>query len=447
MKVQYANYAFQSCNIGDMAQVYALDVIYRRMGLSHDDIFYFNRDTVCHTIDPNYHYILPLVTADLSYFDLIEYLVEQGLDKHFSFVPLALGQTRWTFRTEDRLGKFRHIINRFELPIGCRDYDSEQMYKSIGYPTYTGGCITNTLPKRQDGQYDTIYFIDVPQSFLAYVPSNIRKNAVFLTQMSEDALSLEQNIKRAVQRYELLRDTAALIVTARYHVATPCNAMGIPTIMIENDQETHHWTFDPRLTALNPNIPFYAKEQWEHINWNPCVTDFETQKQVMTDLIISRIQNSFRIACAQDNLSTFFATSKKKFWDTFESNKHNIDLFDLTIELDRKFLSNIKNPFRFYLYGLSDYYLKQNECILLDYIQRHYPDAEFLGFVDSKKHGAFLGKQILHPDDMKIDANTYCLVSAYTANNFVEDLFEKNKFDITHLWKMHPNVLFYVYHL
>lgn len=450
MKIKYANYILRTDNIGDNAQTYALDFIYRQMDIPPEDIVYFDRENVLEIVEDNCHYILPLVTADTLYFDLIEYLEEHHLENRFTFIPLSIGQTRWTFVDEAHLAKFRHIIDQFEMPIGCRDYDSASMYENLGYSTYVNGCITNTLPKRGKGEYDKVYLIDVPPLILQYIPPELMSKAVVLTQVCDLHLTIEQRRKGTAERYELLRDTASLVITCRYHVTTPCFAMGIPVIMVENCDKNHHWTFDPRFPALNPHIPFYTKEQFSDIRFSPeenSPADFESIKSTMVGLAISRIKHAAYAVQATNQIDAFFVPSKKRFWNTFCANRHKIDCFGFMYYLENQLLSKINGNFSYYLYGLSDRYIAQKECILLDYIKRHYPNAEFLGFVDGKKTGTYFGKEVLTPDKMQIGESTYCLVAAYSANKFVEQLFEKNDFDKSHLWQMPEELLYYIYHL
>jgi hypothetical protein len=55
--------------------------------------------------------------------------------------------------------------------------------------------------------------------------------------------------------------------------------------------------------------------------------------------------------------------------------------------------------------------------------------------------------RVIHPDEMRMDENTYCLVSAYTANKWAELLFEEKGFDKGRLWTMPEQCLFFVYQL
>jgi hypothetical protein len=447
--IKYAIFTVRSDNIGDNAQAYAVHTLLTMyMSIPDKDIIFFSYGDVLQKIESDVVYVTPLVTADMLCHNFIDYLSSKGLCGQFIFIPLSLGQTRWTFVDEKRLGKFKHIINKFVAPIGCRDYDSASMYKNLGYEAYVNGCVTNTLPKRENKNQDKIYIINAPKSLYDYIPQDIKNKAIILTQTIDVGIDTETQYQLCVERYELLRDTASLVITHRYHVATPCAAMGIPVIMIENDDPNHHWTFDPRFPAMNPNIPFYTKEQWKDIDWDPKPAQFEDVKQTMIDLAISRIKNVVEIHNATARLNDFFSPNKRRFYDVFEKNKHKIDCFGFSFYLDNAFLSKIEsNNFNFYLFGLSNRYIEADECLILDYVRKHYPQANFLGFADSFKKGNYFGKGVVHPNEMKMDANTYCLVTAYTANEHAGKLFEEKGFDKSHLWKMPEQALFFVYHL
>lgn len=441
MTIKFANYIPQCRNIGDHVQIHALDLIYEQMGLSPEEIVHFTAEEVEQLCKGNDHYILPLVSANAFYHSLIKMLIEAGLDRYFTFIPLSIGQTRPDFLTEENLSKYRWIIDKFEMPIGCRDYDTALMYKNLGYQSYVNGCISNILPTRKPGSYDKVYLIDIPETVREYIPKELLDNAETLTQKLDDRIPAKQQFKICWERYEHLRDTASLIITVRYHIAVPCCAMGIPVIMVENNNQKHHWTFDVRFCALNPHIPFYTAEQWPNMSFSPenCIGSFEREKREMTELAISRIRNAEKIAWTAAALDNFYQPSKTRFWDILCENR------DKNAELDQGFFLKTGGEFRYYFYGLSNQYVEKNRCALLEYMQRKYPKAEFLGFVDSRKTGIFLGKKILSPAEMRIDQSSYCLVSAYTANSAVKQLFEANGWEKDHLWEMPDTLIFSTY--
>ena len=61
MEVKFANYIPTTVNLGDLAQAYALDLIYARMNLTLSDIVNLTEENLRNKIEPDVHYILPLV--------------------------------------------------------------------------------------------------------------------------------------------------------------------------------------------------------------------------------------------------------------------------------------------------------------------------------------------------------------------------------------------------
>jgi hypothetical protein len=397
--IKYAIFGVTGGNLGDNAQSYALYHIYRQMRVPEEDIVFITyEDCASGQFDGSGDTIvMPMVMGDAFYLNLIKLLIEKNLSDRFIFLSIALGQTRHAFRDEQRLAKFSDAINKFSMPIGCRDCDSAEMYGNLGYRTYVNGCVTNTFPRRdQSKAYDGIYIIDAPKSLFSYIPEDIKNGAEYFSNDIGTILEGDGEYRLAVARYDKLRDTARLVITCRYHIATPCAAMGIPVIMVESRSELHNWTLDNRLASLNPQIPFYTQEQFKDIDWNPKPAMFEGEKRAMANSIISRIKSAVEtheaVNEAANRSERFFAASKERFHDTFLQNRHKIDIYGFSAYLDGRFLNRIgSRRFGYYLYGLSDRYIRQDECLMLDYVKRRYPDASFLGFVDISKAGSSRG--------------------------------------------------------
>lgn len=445
MKIKYVVLIARTDNLGDNAQTQALYNIYKYMGIADNDIIFLNIENVLEKIENDTIYIVPCVMVDIHYLWFIEYLMSENRSEQFCFIPLSIGYSRLYHFNETRLKNLRKpMIDQFISPIGFRDYDSAQMYKNIGYDVYVNGCITNTYPKRKAvGNYNKIYIIDIPKDLYNYIPESIRNRAIVLSQIFDNDIPIQEQYDMSVERYELLRDTAELVITLRYHVAVPCAAMGIPVIMVENYPGAVNWMYDIRLPALNPNVHFYPHEQWNEIDWSPQVFDYEDVKKAMIQLIVSRIKNQACLIETCGKLNDFYEPSRRRYYKTIEHSKREYIYFSYYI--DDLFLSRITTNFKYYLFGLSDRYIDQEECLILNFVKAFYPKAEFLGFVDSYKTGTYFGKKVIHPNDMVINEMTYCLVSAFTANSFTVRLFEKQGFDQTHLWQMPEALLFYVY--
>ena len=444
MKIKYAVMIARTDNLGDNVQTRALYNIYKDMGIAEDRIVFLDIENVGEKIEAGVIYILPCVMVNIHYLQFIDHVSALGCDYQFRFIPLSIGYSRLYYFNAERLkALWKAAIDKMIRPIGFRDYDSAEMYRKIGYSGYVNGCITSTYPKRREGHYQKIYIIDIPRGFEEYIPSSIRDQAIRLSQIIDYHTPILEQYKLSQERYDLLRDTAALVITLRYHVATPCAAMGIPVVMIENYPSAVPCTCDPRLPALNPNIHYYRHEDWDKIDWHPQVAEFEEYKRCMVNLMVSRIENERCILEESENLESFYQPSRERFEEGFKRDRREYIYFSYYI--DDLFLSKVQGNFKYYLFGLSNRYVERRECLILGYIRQFYPNAEFLGFVDSNKTGTYFGKKVIKPDMMQIDDDTYCLVSAYTANDFVTRLFEEKHYDKTHLWTMRKELLFYVY--
>ena len=450
MQIKYVVYTAISNNLGDNAQAYAIYKIFRKMDISEEDIVIANRNNILNLCRMNAMHIVPCSMSAVNYYDLIEYICDNGVIDRFVFLPLSIGLLRNSYGSPDAIREAQHISDKMMQPIGCRDYDTQEILSKMGYATYMFGCITNTFPKREENNsYQDIYFYDIPNAFMPYIPEVIKSQAKTLTKHIDLHIPPEQLWNKCLERYRLLRDTARLVVTVNYHVATPCAAMGIPVIMVDNCADGgFKWMNDVRLPALNPHIPYYTREQWHEIDWNPQPINYEDIKACMINVVVRRISDASLIIQCKEKLHDFYKPSRERFLDICNQNIGNVDIMGFDEFLGNSYLKRInKDVFRFYLYGISNHYVDKGSCSLLDYVKRRFPKAVFLGFIDGYKEGSFQGKAIVKPSDMRIDEDTYCLVSAYSANDYVEKLFKAKGYDLTHLWKMPEGVLFYIYHL
>lgn len=444
MEIKYALINIRSENIGDHIQLKAMYDIYKRMGIDDSEIVFFDVDNVERILEKDVTYVAACVMCDNTCLRFIEKVRSIKRCGQFRFIPVSIGYTRLYNLNEERLIELeKTMLDELILPIGCRDDDSAVMYKNVGYDSYVFGCITNTLPRRPDGEYDTAYIIDVPDELYEYIPEGIQKKAVTLTQTVSPSIPAQEQYDMAVRQFDRLRDTASLVITMRYHVAMPCAAMGIPVIMVEIYPGWVDAAKDVRFSELNPYIHIYTHDEWGHIDWKPePVPDFEETKEMMIGLAVSRIRNEVQILETSSRLLDFFAPNRERFLGGIQKDVR--EKADLSCFF-KDFFSGMPDDFQYYLYGLADRYLIHGDCPVLSYIQKKYPKAEFLGFVDGKKRGTFFGKKALSPDEMEIGENTYCFVSAYNANEFVKKLFEERGYDQSRLWLMPEDMVMFIY--
>lgn len=442
--IKYADFFLATGNLGDSVQLLALELIYERMGIGKNDVIHFTVDNALEIIEnTDCHFVLPMVASELIYLSLFNIIPYDLLKKRFTLIPISIGVTRFDFVDENHLNEFRHFIDLFESPIGCREHDTAVMHEKLGYRAYVNGCITNTFPKRKEGNYNTVFLIDVPESVLSFIPENIANKAVKLSNVNlrNDGYSQYLECK---ERYDCLRDNASLIITGRYHIAHPCNAMGIPVIYICGFDE--QLNDDIRLSSMNPRIPCYTKDQFEKINWSPITEDYEEEKKEMISLITERIRNAYNTVLISKKLETFYLPNKERFYDICSQNLGTIILHYIYPRMDLylyfPFLSGIKESFSYYLFGISN---KGDINGLRHYIKTKCPDSSFVGFIDSNKSAAFGGEKVYSPNEFVLDDKTYVIVSALSANKYAENLFKERNLNINHLIKLPPEVCWYYY--
>jgi hypothetical protein len=246
-------------------------------------------------------------------------------DYHCSFppsndiLPVFIGfhienseQTRKFYGTK----KIIEYIRKYE-PIGCRDDSTKDFLNKNGINAYLSRCMTLTFPRRDKNiTGEKIFFIDVPEWVR---PSHctgkkfkrIYEKAHFLTQVVDGEIAtFSDKIKRqmAIDRIELLKNEAKLVVTSRLHIAMPCIAMGIPIVLIPKDNSIRYNTIKGIIPIYNlPAIKYInlfgrsiSKIKYIInriiqiiyiriiINWNPTPPDIEKMK----NSIIIDVKNS-----------------------------------------------------------------------------------------------------------------------------------------------------------
>jgi len=139
--------------------------------------------------------------------------------------------------------KFYDYYKKYE-PIGCRDYDTVELFKSIGIDAYFSGCLTLTLNNEYDYRTDDIYLVDPFYKYNAtpkylrkaidtLVPEDYKKDVTFITH--NDLLSMHRVDQRLERARGILKKyaTAKMVITSRIHVALPCLALGTPVYFVD----------------------------------------------------------------------------------------------------------------------------------------------------------------------------------------------------------------------
>lgn len=190
--------------------------------------------------------------------------------------------------------KYRKYFKKYES-IGCRDEFTYNEMLRYGIKAYLMGCLTITLPKRtQKPEGNKMYIIDVHPSINSYIPDcNANGEPYEKIYMSQDVdlNGLDRSIETGkqmeqltYQRYSEISDHAAIVLSSRLHIIAPCVAMGIPVIAAKD------W-FDERFGWLDQYIPFYSKDRFDAIDWNPAPVEIEEIKQKLASAAITWISS------------------------------------------------------------------------------------------------------------------------------------------------------------
>lgn len=284
-------------NFGDYVQSIAIEYLYTQiMGIPEEQIAHITAaELSAYDGEPlllPYSYVMHLlVFPEYKNVKLSPKIHPVFLGGSFSFTQF--GSQYPIERVCNRDNGWIDMFKKY-APIGCRDAYTLGVLNELGIPAYLGGCITNILPRREAARRarrEKILLVDLTSEILPFVPSEILENAIVLTQYEANGtLTVEENFQRAKERYRYYSD-ADLILSSRYHMVTPCNAMGVPCVFV--NRNINYYKKDIRLDTLNPVIPFCSLENAETINWRPVPARFEPLKEKMAQLAAKRIQDAF----------------------------------------------------------------------------------------------------------------------------------------------------------
>lgn len=404
------DFGFVTCNYGDYAQSIAIEYIYRRMGIPEADIIPISVNQLSSydgeqlLIAYNYSglFLLDQQTGTVNISDKIS-LVFLGLSLEFAMYTSGYSLERLL----DPQKKWLELFRKF-APIGCRDTYTLEFLKKTGIPSYLQGCITNALPCRPSGEYKEVLLVDCPKEILPLIPLKLLKNAKAMSNVALKEKTIEENYREIKERYAYYRDHAKLVITSRYHVATPCNAMGIPAIFIR--QKFGLYTTDIRLNMLNLNIQLCSAEDHSHIDWDPVWTDFPALKESIIELAIARIKEAYLRHIREEQIKKFYFSRIEQFCRDFapaNSAFRNMQQF-----ISENYSSSAG---KFYIWGATPFRCNDDTVPLAQYVMEINPQLEFAGWLDSFKEGILAQKKIYRPKDVHLSENDFIIVMALSA--------------------------------
>ena len=395
--MKFANYKFNAKgvnNLGDNMQIITIDYIYQKIGIKLDDVVYIDTNDLS-TYKGEY-VILPVTMP------LVDYQ-EKGIAGRFSkhIIPVFLGLTM----VKDTLSIDEiNYLKKYE-PIGCRDETTLNTLRKYDIDSYLHGCITICLPKREHQvKNGKTYIVDVDDSFLKYLPSEIVREAVYKTQ-DRDCSILNPKAEAKKMYFEYL-ENANLVITSRLHCASPCIAAGIPVIMLKK-----HISY--RMSWLDKLIPIYTLDDVNNINWRPSAIDIEELKQKVLEVTRQRLLNVYNKYKDAYDLSFYYENRPYS-----KNNYVNDACLSIKIFIDEHLLDKNKE-YKYSLWGMT-----QIAEWIHNYMQTNYPNSKLCHIYDSFRKLKFFDLETVSPDYIKYYPGEIVFVTTNGATKAAKKLFK-----------------------
>lgn len=382
-------------NLGDPIQSLAVVEILKKIGISEK-------------------HIIPIDRYDLAtYAGEKVVLIINGAEnyEHFAYhtkflpvsekiIPVFIGIHLHRELAENELSSFRQY-----QPIGCRDEYTCSYLKRKGIDAFLTGCLTLTFPRRQTtARQNTVFLVDCPESVMAYIPDELRENAVSLSQIiriksasSNDRLTDEETdyySKMAKEQLFRLRDEASLVVTSRLHVATPCAAMGIPVVLARD-------VFDERFMFVDRFIPLYTPEKYSQIDWHPTTHIQEDVKEQLVSLCKVLLE----LAISRETIKKIYDSPSQEV--AFRTEEQ---IAVQNLKLDRE------QEFSYAIWGVC----MPNSFLLYEAMKEQYHNARMICAIDTWARGEYKDSiPIISPEqiDNTLSKDTVVLVVAPAAHS------------------------------
>lgn len=393
-------------NYGDILQFFIIDYLYSCMdGVRKEDIVRLQVDEISKYRGEE-KLLLPL---NWNLFDP-KYMNEDKIAIPDKILPVFLAMTLGYQHRDEYFNEYNiNYLKRHE-PIGCRDEDTKNILEGYGINAYINGCISSLLPQREKLiTQNKIYLVDAPRGLKKHI-EKLEGDLCFRTQQHYyliDTLK-EEIINDAQNMYNEYVQNARLIITSRLHVASPCMAMGIPVIFAKD-------SIDERFSWLDRYLKLYNEEEYDFINWNPDVIEYEEKKAEIREFNINRIKAIYYFETEKEKMNKFFETREKA---TYVSFKNNL-FFDF--QRTAKFLKREKSTqdlFEYSIWGIN------SKCdYFVSFMKENYPNAKLVEIVDSFKKIEYEGIKSIKPNEIEYHQNRLYFVLAVGAVNVARKKF------------------------
>lgn len=285
-RVQYGN-------LGDWYQSFAVRELFRKMGVPESEI---------QTVDR---------TDITTYRGERTRLVLQGCFLHMKGAPVFptsadVDPCFFGFHCLSALDRGGIARLPDDILIGCRDEPTFRRMQKMGKRAFLSGCLSMTLDKRPAApQAGKVFLVDAPRGVEDYMPASLRERTEYVSQSFrlekewDDRETHERLRRKAEETLAKYRDEAALIVTSRLHVASPCTALGIPVVLARN-------YFDERYAWIEKLLPLYTPDRFGEIDWTVRSPDVEPLKRRILETAAACVEKTPDAPRLADELSAFW---------------------------------------------------------------------------------------------------------------------------------------------
>lgn len=389
--------------VGDYIQLLAIDNLYSEMDVLPETVYMDLWDIQSYRGEKIILPINQLLGGE-------PWLDEKGnLKISEDIIPVFLGVSL-------RKGFFNYSHQNMEYlknyePIGCRDYYTFQQLRRHNINAYMAGCITATLPKRNDFEADNkkVFLVDVPKSLEKYIPSDIGCKAEIVRHTFEvgkrcfDDTDYARNA--TMQLFEKYWKDASMVVTSRLHCAAPCIAMGIPVIIAK---QYCGYTFD----WIQNFVTVYTENDYPYINWKVHCVEMEKYKKLAKTVAFNRIKGE-NTASDIEKLNAFYM---KNYTEDYSPKEMTIDHF--VNEINNRYTT--KDQFDYAIWGISDV---ADE--IYQYLSHNFPNAKLVKVIDSFSTKSFHNLLSEKPDVLqKVDSFVTIVATINCMDSGAKPLFK-----------------------
>lgn len=381
-------------NIGDLFMCLAVKRIYEKMEIPKDEIVEIQTYDF---EDYDGEYIVLPMNFYESYLRISPRILP-------TFLALSLEwEQEWSEKEINMLRRFS--------PIGCRDERTMRELHKLGIDAYFNGCLVGTFPKRETN-LDTqkkVFIIDAHECIKKVMPDSLKQEAVYFPheyfKTLPDFLGEYDNIFDFAQSViDMYAKEAKMIITSRFHGAVIALALGIPVILImDNDYYKYSW--------IKKYIPIYVPADVEKIDWNPepkCISDEE--KELMIKVAQKRLRDTYEKYHDICTLSEYKEDLTQKEFDDLFYGEEAINYIKNNWETD--------TDKEYVFWGVTHTAFKIQE-----FISNNYPNAKLCNVYDMIVRNKFLGFIPEAPELIRKKEKRFIFVTADSANSAARKMF------------------------